>query len=119
MALPSGQLHTTRLFTLGTGCQAPVATHVGELGPLTWAAVSVHVKASWSPKSGAVQSTGRVGFVIDVAPTGFVATPVSIHAGLKGGQVMAATAVHNGVVALDHSPEAWHVMTSTTPDASS
>jgi len=83
MTFPIGQLHTISSSALGAGCQAPVATHVGELGPLTWAAVSMHSKASWSPKSGAVQTTGRVGFVMDAAPVGFVATPVPIHASLK------------------------------------
>jgi len=79
----------------------------------------MHVNASWSPKSGAVQTTRRVGFVMDVAPAGFVATPASIQSWLKGGQVMAAVAVHVGVVVLDQSPETQHVTTSTTPDASS
>jgi hypothetical protein len=75
--------------------------HVGELGPLTWAAVSMHLNASWSPKSGADQTTGRVGSVMDVAPAGFIATPVFIHAGSKGGQVVAEIAVHDGVVVLE------------------
>jgi len=111
MKLPIGQLHTTRLSTLGAGCQAPVATHVGELGPLTWAAVSMHLNASWSPKSGAAQTTGRVGFVMDVAPAGFVATPASIQSWLKGEQVIEA--MHVGAEPL-HAPAGKHSRGATT-----
>jgi len=90
MKFPIGQLQSTLLSALIAGRHNPVATQVGELGPPTKAFVSEHLKASWSPNSGAVQSTVRAGLVIDELPPASIATPMSIHASSNSEQVIAA-----------------------------